>query len=469
MFNKRIKLFIFMTIFLVIFSILINANYVFASPNITSFLLNGDSKNVTFNPNTAESISIEVKANTPVKFTRLYICSITQPCTGSKGEYTRYFTSTSISESITKVWNGKISSDASSGFVPSGEYKVMVSMNDGVNDPISEFGQYSIFVDFSSQSQTGPHNDQTPIIEPNTSNTGPNNTIPNGISLHSSEEDLSDYNDGSSLFEISAGRERITYIGVPIEFVAKYKIDKSIEGRSPNFSWSFGDGISIDGEKVVHSYKFLGDYNIVLNAEIGDKKSVSRTSVKVLSPDVSIKTLIDGNIEVKNNGKVEINLGGWVINVLLSRFVFPKDTIVGPGKSIILSKDNTKIIVNNNDLLALSNPSGGKVALDMFSINKIVAPNIVNEPDALEKVQEVVKKTETVISNKEPVVENNFKKEKKDITIQPVQVSVEKEVPTQTASVLESVAFGSSTSSRGFWDNFVGRGLKSFARIFYDF
>ena len=109
------------------------------------------------------------------------------------------------------------------------------------------------------------------------------------------------------------------------------------------------------------------------------------------------------------------------------------------------------------------------VALDMFSINKIVAPNIVNEPDALEKVQEVVKKTETVISNKEPVVENNLKKEKKDITIQPVQVSVEKEVPTQTASVLESVAFGSSTSSRGFWDNFVGRGLKSFARIFYDF
>ena len=468
MLNKRIKLFIFMTIFLVIFSILINANYVFASPNITSFLLNGDSKDATFNPNNAESISIEVKANTSVKFTRLYICSVNQICNGTSGNYTRYFSQTDISDSIVKVWNGKKSGDKE--IVPEGEYKIMVSMTEGSNDPtIIRLEEYSIFVDFSSQSQTVPSNGEDPIIEPNTSNTVPNNTIPNGISLHSSEESLSEYNDGSSLFEISAGRERITYIGVPVEFVAKYKIDKSIEGRSPNFSWSFGDGISIDGEKVVHSYKFLGDYNVVLNAEIGDKKSVSRTSVKVLSPDVSIKTLIDGDIEVKNNGKVEINLGGWVINVSLSRFVFPKDTIVGSGKSIILSKDNTKIIVNDNDLLALSNPSGGKVALDMFSINKIVAPNIVNEPDALEKVQEVVKKTETVISNKEPVVENNLKKEKKDITIQPVQINVEKEVPTQTASVIESVAFGSSTSSRGFWDNFVGRGLKSFARIFYDF
>ena len=460
-----------MTIFLVIFSILININYVYANPSITSFLLNGDSKNITFNPNNGESISIEVKASIPVKFTRLYICSVNQICNGTSGNYTRYFTQSTVSQNIIKSWNGKKTGDID--IVPAGEYKVMASMNDGINDPITEFGQYSIFVDFSSQSQTSLSNNEDPITEPkpNTSGIASNNTIPNDISLHSSEEDLSDYNDGSSLLEVSAGRERITYIGVPIEFVAKYKIDKSIEGRSPNFSWSFGDGISTDGEKVVHSYKFLGDYNVVLNAEIGDEKSVSRTSVRVLSPDISIKTLIDGDMEVKNNGKVEINLGSWTINVLLSRFVFPKDTIVGPGKSIILSRDNTKIIINDNDLLRLVNPTGGEV-VSVRHNSSLVLENSVKNSQTIEDILGISQeKAESLILDykKSLVEKNTIKSEEKVVVISTTKKADDEEVATQTASVVESTIPGNSTSTSGFWNNFVGRGLKSFARIFYDF
>jgi archaellum component FlaF (FlaF/FlaG flagellin family) len=459
-----------MTIFLVIFSILFNANYVFASPNIVSFLLNGDSKSVAFNPNIGESISIEVKANTPVKFTRLYICSITQLCTGSKGEYTRYFTSNSISESITKVWNGKISSDASSGFVPSGEYKVMVSMNDGVNDPIIEFGQYSIFVDFSSQSQTVPPSSEDSVVEPNTSTAASNNAISGDISLHSSEEGLSDYNDGSSPFEVSAGRERVTYIGVPVEFVAKYKIDKSIEGRSPNFSWSFGDGTSMNGEKVVHSYKFLGEYDVVLNAEIGDEKSVSRTSVKVLSPDVLINILSNGDIELKNKGKTEINLGGWVVSNLSSRFVFPRDTIVGSGKIIILSKDDTKIIVNSGELLRLINPTGGEV-VSIRQNNNSVPENLIKNSQTIDDILGISQeKAEVLVANyKKSLVEKSIVKNEEKVVVLPDKKGDDRESTIQNASVAESVVFGSSTPSSGFWNNFVGRGFKSFARIFYDF
>ncbi len=464
--NKKRNLFLFTTILIVVFFISIKPNYVFA--DVSRIVFFTDIQTIPLGQ-VSGPITIQVqdlsgneqKANETIYFNLI---------SSGNGEFS----------SNKDTWKplATLPSDfsASSVYIASSSVKrtfYYKGLSEG-NHVITVFAKSKSGKSFGSIIQsinignqvTTPSNGEDPIIKPNTSNTGSNNTIPDGISLHSSEEGLSNYNDGSSLLEVSAGRERITYIGVPVEFVAKYRVDKSIVGINPNFRWSFGDGISTDGEKVVHSYKFLGEYDVVLNAEIGDTRSVSRTTVNVLSPDVSIKTLIDGDIEVKNNGKVEINLGGWVINVLFSRFVFPKDTIVGFGKSIILSKDNTKIIVKNNDLLILANPSGGKVALDMFNINKNVALNTVNNSDILEKTQEVVKKTEIVINNfKEPVVESNIK----DIIIQPAQVDDEKEISAQSASVLDSVVDDNSGSVNGFWNNFVGRSLKSFARIFYNF
>ncbi|MCX6717885.1 MAG: PKD domain-containing protein [Candidatus Taylorbacteria bacterium] len=471
MLNKRIKTSLFMTIFLVIFSILINVNYVFA--DVSRIVFFTDIQTIPLGQ-VSGPITIQVqdlsgneqKANETIYFNLI---------SSGNGEFS----------SNKDTWKplATLPSDfsASSVYIASSSVKrtfYYKGLSEG-NHVITVFAKSKSGKSFGSIIQsinignqvTTPSDGEDPIIEPNTSNTGPNNTIPNGISLHSSEEDLSDYNDGSSLFEISAGRERITYIGVPIEFVAKYKIDKSIEGRSPNFSWSFGDGISIDGEKVVHSYKFLGDYNVVLNAEIGDKKSVSRTSVKVLSPDVSIKTLIDGDIEVKNNGRVEINLGGWVINVLLSRFVFPKDTIVGPGKSIILSKDNTKIIVNDNDLLRLINPTGGEV-VSVRHNSSLVLENSVKNSHTIEDILGISQeKAESLILDykKSLVEKNTIKSEEKVVVISTAKKADDEEVATQTASVVESTISGNSTSTSGFWNNFVGRGLKSFARIFYDF
>ena len=243
MYRNRSSFFVFV-IFLFVFTLSF-ASQVFASPVISSFLLNGSAGNITFNPNNGESVSIDVRANEPVKFTRLYICSVSQICNGTSGNYTRYFTQSDISDAISKTWNGKKTGDTE--IVPAGEYKIMVSMTEGTNDPVTAFGQYSIFVDFSSVNNNGTSSNTNTNATSTTNNSSGNSSTTTVIkrtvyvSAHSSTEDLSNYSDMSS-FEISAGRERMALIGTPLAFDAKYNLlDKN--SCSPIFKWSFGDGL----------------------------------------------------------------------------------------------------------------------------------------------------------------------------------------------------------------------------------
>jgi hypothetical protein len=321
---------IFFSIFVLTLVSLCFAQFAFAeSPKIIEFKLNGKAQNVTFNPNNGEKVSIDVKANEPVKFTRLYLCSVTQACTGSKGAYTRYFTSSAVTDVLSKVWNGKISSDSSSGFAPSGEYKVMVSMAEEGQDTITEFGQFSIFLDFTTQSSS------TSLI--NTGNDESDDTTDgqnsDTISTHSSTESLSDYNNSSSKLKVDAGRERLTYVSFPINFTAVSNINSD---NGIIFEWSFGDGYKQSGKEVYHSYKTPGEYVLVLNASSGQEESVSRTKVTVLEANLNMEKVSSDKFVIKNNGKFEINIGGLIVQKNYESFIVADDTIIPAGKTITL-------------------------------------------------------------------------------------------------------------------------------------
>ena len=119
--KNKYRPFLYTAIFTAGFFIFSGATKVFANPQIISTTLNGSSQNITFNPSAGGSVSIQVKANEAVKFTRLYICSVSQICNGTSGNYTKYFTQTTISDTIDKSWDGKASSGATSS---EGEYKI---------------------------------------------------------------------------------------------------------------------------------------------------------------------------------------------------------------------------------------------------------------------------------------------------------------------------------------------------------
>ncbi len=353
------------------------------SPNIIDFKLNGKAENITFNPNNSESISIDVKANRPVKFTRLYICSVTQACTGSSGNYTRYFTQSFVSDTISKIWNGKTSGDA--GLAPSGEYKVMVSMTEeSGGTAITAFGESHIFLDFTAVSSST--SDTGEVVDDANDHDG--ETIDENIadiSTHSSTEGLSSYKDSSAKLKVSAGRERLAYVGLPIELSASINLSQN----DANFEWSFGDGYKQSGKRVYHTYKAPGEYVVILNGINGEESSVSRTQVTVLEPSLNLEVVGINGISIKNTGKFEINIGGLKFQKGFETFDIAKDTIIMPGNTITLPE-----VFKNSDsgVIYLKTVFGETISSVNIKKNKTAeeaGPRTVNKDEIISDVNEL--------------------------------------------------------------------------------
>ena len=135
--------------------------------------------------------------------------------------------------------------------------------------------------------------------------------------------------------EIIAGNDRTTSPGSPIWFQATVKKNTTL--ASIDLNWSFGDGNVGVGPLVSHSYKYPGDYVVVLSSRAGDIFSVSRLKVKVTESDILV--LNKGEyLEISNNGNTEVNLFNWKIENEGKGFIFQPNTIILPHSSIKLDK-----------------------------------------------------------------------------------------------------------------------------------
>lgn len=149
------------------------------------------------------------------------------------------------------------------------------------------------------------------------------------LSAHYSSAPLSSLNSNQNL-KVSAGRNRLGAVGSPLEFRAETNLDP----RAVRFFWSFGDGTTDQGETVVHTYEYSGQYTVVLNAYSDQKSAVSRVDVKVVQDNLSISLASPERIEISNGSTVEMNLYGRALYDGEKIFAFPKDTIIGPRQKI---------------------------------------------------------------------------------------------------------------------------------------
>jgi hypothetical protein len=367
-------------------------NRVFAEEYISSVSLNENQQNITINPNNGEKVSISINTNRLVKFNTIAICLDSDSLCSRTSEGTvKYFTQTTLSNNVKKDWDGK---NSSGSIVNNGEYKIKITMKDEAGVESIEFSPFNIIINSTSIIIDDPVDDDnstTTVATSTTSTSTATTTVVTQtkiryvyVSTHSSSEDLSDYISGNS-FEISAGRDRISYVGVPVIFNAKHnKKDKRVD-----FTWSFGDGTSGVGQEIEHIYQNPGDYIVILNSKNGENDAVSRANIKVLEPKLSILKNKDG-LEITNNGDYEINIGDWKINNINGDVMIPKDTIVGSKSKIIIpysvfsvlnSIDNNLFLKNqSNEIFALDN--GGYV--EQLSVNN--EEGVVVQNDSLEKI-----------------------------------------------------------------------------------
>ena len=257
-----------------------------------------------------------------------------------------------------------------------------------------------------SVGQTPPENNQdsdnaddSAVDQPESTSSSSSST-----SAHSSPAPLS--STGQKIeFEISAGRDRLTTVGNNLTFHVVLTKSSNILESGITYSWTFGDGAVAQGSRVSHSYRFPGDYSVVVNANYSDKQAVSRAVVKVVLPEVTIiKT--HGGVEITNNSGVEINLGDWKLVSPLRVFVFPQDTLISNKKSIIFSDVITGVYSGTIQVLNPIDQEFGHIDAISKTEQELLASNIKDATLVLQKKIEEVRNELALVSKNQSTAQN---------------------------------------------------------------
>jgi len=197
------------------------------------------------------------------------------------------------------------------------------------------------------------------------------------------------------------------FVGVPFSLQAEtlgHQSEKMFYGK---YFWNFGDGDSKqiklpDSQPVFHTYFYPGEYTISLDYYTSFYSDIPDASdqivVKVVEANVSISKVGDGQdffVELTNNTDYNVDLSNWILASVERSFIIPRNTILGPKKSLIISGRVSTLTFEDKNTLKLLTPQR-EVAFDYISANVSTRTIIKNVP--------VIKDT----IGKTPIQDENF-------------------------------------------------------------
>lgn len=132
---------------------------------------------------------------------------------------------------------------------------------------------------------------------------------------------------------LSVQTPSVAYVGQMISF--DVNPEDGTDDRLVRYSWNFGDGSASAEKNPLHQYTHPGTYVIVIESYFQKQAQVVRREILVLPLSLEIKPVI-GGLSISNQGEYEVDLSGVTLSGL-SEFVFPKHSILLPGKSLVLN------------------------------------------------------------------------------------------------------------------------------------
>lgn len=201
------------------------------------------------------------------------------------------------------------------------------------------------------------------------------------------------------------------------------------------YIWNFGDGATKEGESVLHSYNFPGEYMVILDVSSGKYSAGSRLKIKIIPADIVISAVItgpEGKIEILNNSGYELNLSSWLLSSGGKFFTLPKNTIILPHARLPFSFFVTGFLGDPLDT-ALLYPNG--MLAYRYELKEASPLAIVTSP---------VSSPRSIEAPNISASKNNEQKinQQKKISISPQDAEVSKPVENvlQTASVEKSIS-----------------------------
>ncbi len=234
----------------------------------------------------------------------------------------------------------------------------------------------------------------------------------------------------------------LAFAGIPVGFQGNafgYSGEKLYSGK---YFWNFGDGDSKEmraneNQNFTHTYFYAGEYDVTLeyymNYYSETPDASDRITVKVVPADISISRVGDEKdffVELSNNTGYDADLSGWIIASSGKSFSFPRNTIIGSKKKMIISSKLTNFSIEDKNTLKLMTPQGD-IAFDYpVSIIPVVPPkkiSVSQNPTAVEPPQEITPAPDRQIPIENlsaSVVESNVLKNNDNNSYSPMIISL---------------------------------------------
>lgn len=166
--------------------------------------------------------------------------------------------------------------------------------------------------------------------------------------------------------EITAGR--VAHVGVPFSFEGKGTGETGGPILRGKYFWNFGDGDfrevrATTREKFTHMYFYPGEYTVVFDyyadSFAEDPVASDQAVVKVIEPEIVISRVGDVSdffVEITNETDSSADISYWMLLSAYKVFTFPKNTVLGAGKSMIIAPAVSKFSPVDAPTLRLMTP-----------------------------------------------------------------------------------------------------------------
>ncbi len=145
----------------------------------------------------------------------------------------------------------------------------------------------------------------------------------------------------------NSGGNRTAVAGSLIEFKGNALGLKDDPLDNARFWWNLGDGNSIEGRSILHTFRIPGTYTVGLHVSSGEYAASDYITVSVIPNQLRVADVIlleDGYIKLVNKEKTEIDLGGWILEDSSGKtFTIPVKTKIGPQAEIALLNSVTSL------------------------------------------------------------------------------------------------------------------------------
>ena len=123
-------------------------------------------------------------------------------------------------------------------------------------------------------------------------------------------------------------------VGAGSAFAGSAFTEKGDPVASARYLWNFGDGVTLEGQKVFHTYMYPGTYALSLSVSSGYSMGAGYTTLQAVPPQIALQVMQDGSVVVSNGAAQNTNIGLWSLGKSAGVFIIPENTLVLAKQSI---------------------------------------------------------------------------------------------------------------------------------------